>query len=429
MTISQVTYQLNCTPGNKQCGGRCVPNWYNCNDASEIKQNKDLDEIRNDKSKNPGNAVGIQQRGNIFSTILNFIPDLFNDLHNTHVGTSYEAERFHVGDRNAPELKERYAKFEPGDIISKSYIDTKSGTRVNHFGIYVGTDSKTGDPQVVENVQSVTGENKEKKVKQVVKIRSLYNYQKDLTPTTVETSWTKVESPVLPREQVVRRSLAAVGKIHNYHLLDSNCEHLARMLANNDYYSTAANLRNNVVSSIIRRLNPQSNTNHIGLTAPKLIAEVDKAIDKKKVNVTRKITNLSRRLIFSQDNWNNQRFTEKIQTFNEYISQNYNTLFFDFQEFSDYVSLSSDEEENFLDSPNIKMLSKKFSSSSGLLPLDRVLQNLQGMGLDKAGLGGRALIEAILKYYLIMLSVAHNNGEMDDDDPQVLQTEENYESL
>jgi hypothetical protein len=369
-----ISRKLKCAPGNVPCGGKCQPRHFKCQETTQqdgTYANTKVLSLLNDPEKSAGNAIGIRQHKDLFSSIINFIPDLIKDLHKNSGVDVPESQAYNVNEKNNPELQKRYAKLQPGDIVGKVYLDESSNSKILHYGIYVGIDKKTGDPQVVENTLNRKQDSGVAKKTHIVRLRSMYTKEENMSSKVKECSWVKVESPSLPRPHVVERSLASIGKIHNYALLDSNCEHLARYLANNDFYSTAAEFKNNVVVSIVRSFNANKNTNNFGMTAPELVQSVDKGINTRKIKVSKKIAQFSQKLVFNNVGSN---FTQEFKT----------------QNYSEQKILSE---------------SKKFSSGNGLLPLNRVLENIQASNIDSTGQAGKMLIEQILKYYLILANV------------------------
>lgn len=129
-----------------------------------------------------------------------------------------------------------YDKFQPGDLIVKSFKAPGWGSR-QHYAVYIGKDPKTGQHLMVETTTDKEHPHQTPRV-QINPLTSGAGPTSSDYSVVPPQDFSKEGIPPMSRDEIVRRAKTMVGTVFTYQGFDSNCEAFARGMVEGKAYST-----------------------------------------------------------------------------------------------------------------------------------------------------------------------------------------------
>ena len=257
---------VKCKPGNKPCGGRCVPIKYKCKDEkSSLAQTAPSEPMAPSPVtsgrtlKNPLIALaGVMQANGVATATatalgaatVGIVADVNRSMANPK---DYHFTEDGKADQKA--LK-TYDTFSKGDLIEKVFKLPTGYAR--HFAIYAGKDEKTGQHMVYEvgnpkqgwkiNYAPIDGEFVTKDVS---------TYRRTPADQMYKAKDSKIRNP----KDILRDAEAMVGKEFDYHLMTDNCETWARSIVEGTGYSLQGNATTKFTRAIVEMATYDKKTN------------------------------------------------------------------------------------------------------------------------------------------------------------------------
>lgn len=284
-SITTRAKNLKCGNGNKPCGGRCIPNNWTCHDDTEERDSQQNNSkqkqyissrgTHDNKSQLTPEAQYVQNEysgENFFEAIQNFVADF-------RQGSTINPNAYYPPENSLPDEVTimEYDKLQPGDVIARTSL-VAPGLGFQHFGVYAGVNKKTGEHMVVED-SHVDPATRRFRGHHKIALNSM-----ELPAEKNVSDWYKVSSPQTTREEAVQRAIALVGRTNDYHLAYSNCEHIARAIADNKPRTFQAALKGSWMATLLNRLQINANKTIQGKDVNILLYNANKEIKSGKLD-------------------------------------------------------------------------------------------------------------------------------------------------